>query len=416
MKRACVLALVLVASHAVTAQEHHHSMPEPAVSTWSWTTDANAFFGYNYQQRPGADLYAWESQNWFMLTGSRKIGTGRLVLDGMFSLEPWTIGTLVYIGQPGQRITTGGSPQLFQTGESYLLTTDGVESRIPLFNTQHPHDLFMGLGAMYQIGHGGINYTFRADLVGSPTLGPTVFMHRESAGDNPQVPLTHHFMDSTHSSTGVVAAGITLRDVTLEASAFRGQEPDEHRADLERPALDSYAGRVSWRRGPWQAQVSGGHLHRPEWFEPFDITRVTASVGFNGTVHDRPLAVTMGWGENREFNGYQNIEDGYLLEWNLQATRSSRLYGRAEMAAKQLFGLGLHPLGFSHPHFNETLGALTLGYIHDLPVAGRMRLGIGGDVTLYRMSPFLEQFYAGSHSYHAFLQWRPARTSTPHVH
>ena len=36
-----------------------------------------------------------------------------------------------------------------------------------------------------------------------------------------------------------------------------------------------------------------------------------------------------------------------------------------------------------------------------------VQLGLGGDMTLYRMSPDLDEFYAGSHSYHAFLRWRP---------
>jgi len=35
------------------------------------------------------------------------------------------------------------------------------------------------------------------------------------------------------------------------------------------------------------------------------------------------------------------------------------------------------------------------------------RVGIGGHVTLYRMSADLDEFYAGSHAYHVFLRWRP---------
>ena len=27
---------------------------------------------------------------------------------------------------------------------------------------------------------------------------------------------------------------------------------------------------MGWHRGPWQAQFSGGKLHNPEWFEPYD--------------------------------------------------------------------------------------------------------------------------------------------------
>ena len=96
---------------------------------WTWATDANVFVGYNYQQRLFADFAAIESQNWFMLAGTRKAGPGQLTLTGMLSLEPLTIGRLVYAGDggmervyafspTGERVPFGGSPQLFQTGES----------------------------------------------------------------------------------------------------------------------------------------------------------------------------------------------------------------------------------------------------------------------------------------------------------
>ena len=73
-----------------------------APESWRWTTDANAFFGYNYQHRKFTDFSAWESQNWFMVAGSRSVGAGRLTLEGMLSLEPFTMRAL-------------GSPQLYAT-------------------------------------------------------------------------------------------------------------------------------------------------------------------------------------------------------------------------------------------------------------------------------------------------------------
>src|SRR5207248_3081866 len=53
---------------------------------------------------------------------------------------------------------------------------------------------------------------------------------------------------------------------------------------LDRPALDSWSARAGWRRGYWYAQASGGRLHRPEAFEPFDLTRLTASIEYNGAI------------------------------------------------------------------------------------------------------------------------------------
>jgi hypothetical protein len=398
---AVLTALLGVAAAPASAQqpeqtpaEPHRHADTPAARAWSWTTDANAFFGYNYQQRKYADFSAWESQNWFMLGGNRAVGAGRLTVTGMLSLERFTMKAL-------------GSPQLFQTGESY--------QRIPNVNYQHPHDLLMALGATYRVGGPRVRYAFGADLIGSPTLGPTPFMHRESGRNNPQVPIGHHSLDSTHISTGVIRFGVETGPMSFEASAFRGAEPDENRLNVERPALDSWAIRVGWQRGPWQAQMSGGRLHEPEWFEPYDVTRLTASIGFRGAIASRELAATVAWGQNHQFNGYDNTDDTYLLEWDFRATSATSVYGRAEKSAKQIFGLGFHPQGFTHPHFYSHVSALTLGAVRDLPTAGMGRVGVGGDVTWYPVMSDVLDLYDGSHSFHVFLRWRPARAAV-HVH
>lgn len=397
-------------------------MPAPPPDGhWSWAADANIFAGYNDQQRLFADFSSVESQNWFMLAGTRKVGRGSLTVTGMLSLEPLTIGRLVYAGDggmsrvyafspTGERVPFGGSPQLFQTGESW--------QGVPLVNEQHPHDLIMGLGATYRIAGPRVTYVFGADLVGSPTLGPTPFMHRESARDNPQVPLTHHDMDSTHITPGVLRAGVETGALTFEASVFRGEEPDQddNRYNIEMPRLDSWAARVNWHLGPWQAQFSGGRLHQPEWFEPYDQTRLTASIAFDGAVAARPLAATLAWGHHSEDNGFNDHADGYLLEWDLGATARTGVYGRVEVSAKQILGLGLHPKGFNHQHIYSHIDPFTLGLVRDIGPARWGRLGVGADFTVYRMSPDMAEFFDGSRSFHVFLRWRPLRTSKAHVH
>src|SRR6185503_1849488 len=178
------VTLSLVAASAASAQDdppQHQHEHEPDSGSWTWATDANVFAGYNDQERHFADFSAWESQNWFMASGSRAIGRGRLTIGSMVSLEPFTLHD-------------HGSPQLFQTGESF--------NKAPLLNYQHPHDLVMGLGATYDVTSGAVRYYLGADLVGTPTLGPPPFMHRQSARSNPQVPLTHHYLDATHITTG----------------------------------------------------------------------------------------------------------------------------------------------------------------------------------------------------------------------
>ena len=382
-----------------------------AAQDWSWSADANVFAGFNYQQRKEgtADFTAWESQNWFMLSGIRDDNTGQLTLDLMMSLEPLTVDQLVYIGSPSagwRHVHVGGSPQLFQTGESY--------QQIPLSNVQHPHDLFMELGASYRIIRASSSYIVSAAVVGSPALGPTPFMHRESARDNPQAPLSHHWLDSTHISYGVVTGGIATGDWTVEVSGFRGAEPDENRYNIEAPAIDSISARLGWRHGGWDAQVSAGHLHQPEWFEPYDETRITASVGYEGTLGTRPVAATLAWGQNRDAVVTNGVSDSFLLEWDLRPARRWTTYGRAEVVEKEILGLGYHPAGFQHPHLYSHVDALTLGAVRDFVDGAWGRVGIGGDVTLCHISPDLEPFFGGSHSYHAFLRWRP--TGSGHHH
>ncbi len=365
-------------------------MPAPD-NGWSWAGDANVFFGYNYQQRLYLDETAWESQNWLMGSGTRHLGGGRLELSAMMSLEPFTMHAQ-------------GSPQLFQTGETY----QGVS----LVNYQHPHDLFMELGGTYRwTPPGRTQYFVGAYAVGSPTLGPTAFMHRESARDNPQAPLAHHVMDSTHISYGVVRGGVDVGAFTLEASAFRGAEPDEDRVGLEAPALDSWAARVQWNRGPWHAQFSGGHMHEPEFVEPWDVTRITASLSFDGEVKARPLHVTLAYGADHEFNGYNGNHDGYLGEWDTRLSRWATLYGRAEWVDKEPFSHRRDPPGLQHPHYYFKVGALTMGYVQELMQRRWGRVGIGADATVYHMPALYQLFWDGSHSYHVFLRWRPAMPS-----
>ncbi|MCH3755866.1 hypothetical protein LZC13_09605, partial [Campylobacter coli] len=89
--------------------------------------------------------------------------------------------------------------------------------------------------------------------VGEPALGPSAFMHRASARYLPMAPITHHWFDSTHITYGVVTAGYAGPRLQIEASAFRGREPDEHRWDIETPRLDSWSVRGTWTPSPFWA-------------------------------------------------------------------------------------------------------------------------------------------------------------------
>ena len=197
---------------------------QPTVPTWHWNVDANAFFGFNYQSPQVPRLRCVGIANWLMASGQRSAGTGTLTLSSMLSLEALTLSDL-------------GSPQVFQTGETY--------HQAPLIDYQHPHDLFMGLGADYRRTTDRATLFGAIEVVGSPSIGPPAFMHRPSASENPQAPLSHHHMDSTHVTPGVVRGGVTAGEWRTEASWFRGREPDENRMDLDLGPLDSFATRLT---------------------------------------------------------------------------------------------------------------------------------------------------------------------------
>src|SRR5207237_234557 len=83
----------------------------------------------------------------------------------------------------------------------------------------HGQALWMEAAATYSLNLRPQTSLFvYAGLPGEPALGPTAFMHRLSGMDEPEAPLSHHWLDSTHISFGVVTGGCTWRQLRLEAS------------------------------------------------------------------------------------------------------------------------------------------------------------------------------------------------------
>lgn len=389
-------ALVLTAASS-TAQDaagpSQIAEAEKPPGAWQWSLDASVFFGFNYQKRKFRDFSAWESQNWLMATAERPFAAGSVRLSAMLSLEPFTLQDI-------------GSPQVFQTGETF--------HRAPLIDYQHPHDLIMGLGAGYRGTHGRVVVLGGIDAVGSPTLGPPPFMHRPSARENPQAPLSHHYLDSSHITPGVVRGGIEASRWRVEASWFRGREPDENRTDLDLGALDSFAARVSWTGGSWSAQASAGYLKEPEAVTPYDAKKVTASVAYTSGGEERSVAWMAGFGQKREIHG--NLE-AYLFEASLRATSSDAFYARVESVAKDILDAGFHPRGVFHRHRQSQVGALTAGYVRDLLRTRAGSFGAGADVTVYAVPANLKESYGSPASFHVFVRYRPQERATPiHIH
>lgn len=158
-----------------------------------------------------------------MLMGvaQRPIGNGMLQLRGSLSPDP--------------PMGKSGYPLLLASGE----TADGVEH---LIDRQHPHDFFMELSASVSqdIGRGSSLFLY-GGLPGEPAFGPPAFMHRGAAMQSPQAPISHHWLDSTHISFGVLTGGVVLGPGKLELSRFNGREPDQYRWNIETGPLDSTA-------------------------------------------------------------------------------------------------------------------------------------------------------------------------------
>jgi hypothetical protein len=390
---AAACAAALLAPGDGLAQE---TAPRPVPpAQWTLATDANVFFGFNYQRRKFRDFSEWESQNWVAGTLERRAPGGTLRIHSMWSLEALTLRDV-------------GSPQVFQTGETFR--------GAPLVDYQHPHDLVMGLGAEYRRATRVGTLIGAADLVGPPALGPAPFMHRPSARDNPQAPLSHHYLDSTHITPGVIGGGLEAGAWRADASWFRGREPDENRLDIDLGALDSTAARLSWTRGGWAAQVSGALLTQPERVTPADAKQLTASLAYAGGDDRRGIAWLAAFGQRREIHG--NLE-AYLFEAHVRAGSRTTVYTRVESAAKSILDVGFHPVGIFHRHRQSQVSALTAGYVRDAFQSRAGAVGLGADVTGYLVPANLKNSYGSPLSFHLFLRYRapaPARGQESHVH
>lgn len=299
------------------------------------------------------------SDNMGMGMAQRSLGPGTLGLRAMLSLEPATIGK-------------EGYPLLLQTGET-------ANGQTPLIDRQHPHDLFMELAGSYSIASGNRSLFVYGGLPGEPALGPPAFMHRFSGVSIPVAPLTHHWLDSSHITFGVLTAGVVVDRVKVEASVFRGREPDQDRWNIEAPKLDSHSFRLSVNPSDsWALQVSYGRLHSPEQLEPdIDQDRTTASAMYDGTFGDRGRwEGTVAWGHNRNRPGHDL--DAFTGEAAASFGERHTVFARAERVEKdELF---LEPDPRAGQIF--TVGELTAGYRNDFWRHGHIIVGLGAAGTL----------------------------------
>lgn len=285
---------------------------------------------------------------------------------------------------PDPLMGKSGYPLLLAAGE----TADGLT---PLVDRQHPHELVMELSAAYSRPLSAKDSVFvYAGLPGEPAFGPPAFVHRLSAMDSPEAPITHHWLDSTHITFGVLTAGWVRGDWKIEASRFKGREPDQHRYDIEAPKLDSSAMRLSWNPGPrWSLQASWADLHSPEALEPTqDERRWSASA-----IYTRPIGAngfwtaTAAWGRKDRSDGV--VSDGLALETALKPNDRWTFFARAER--QETDELDAHA---DEAHGDlEVVAKASVGAIRDWRVSEHAKLGVGGLASLNFIPEALKHAY-----------------------
>ncbi len=338
-----------------------------------WTTMAHATFNLVADSQSGrrGDDKTFVSGMLMGMARRTLAGGGTLQLRGMLSPDPLM----------GAR----GYPLLLASGE----TADGAT---PLVDRQHPHDLFMELSASYsQPLSDKLSLFVYAGLPGEPAFGPPAFMHRQSIMDSPEAPISHHWLDSTHITFGVITAGVVYENVKLEASRFHGREPDQHRYDIETGALDSTAVRLSWNPGPnWSLQASWAQVKDAEQLEPgADIRRWSASAIYTVPFgHGGWWSTTLAWG--RRSAGHEDL-DAYVLESALRPNEDWTVFVRAERTRNdELTSVG------GHHGSAYTVAKASLGAIRDWKLADHLKLGLGGLYSINVTPDALDRLYGGS--------------------
>ena len=339
-----------------------------------WTTMVHGYatLVYDDQGGPRGDMKTFV-ESMLMGMAQRDLMGGTLTLRGMVSADP-------FMGKSGY-------PLLLQTGE----TADGVTA---LVDRQHPHDAVMELVGAYSRPIAKDTSAFLyVGWPGEPALGPATFMHRFSGMANPEAPLTHHWLDSTHITFGVVTAGIVHGPFKLEGSRFTGREPNQHRWDFDHPRFDSWSARLSF--APTRdlvMQVSYGDLHSPEQLTP-DVNqrRTTASATYNRAYTRGDWQTSFAWG--RDVNGPGRTLDAFLLDSAASLDRHT-VFGRVENADKdELFDdEEANPL--SGRSFN--VSKFSLGYFYTVPVPRWAAADFGGLVSAYDLPSALTPAYGAS--------------------
>jgi hypothetical protein len=343
---------------------------------WMYILHYNFFLRYNNQdftnkgERGGSEV---DAPDWLMFMGQRTVGKNGLFHFSIMSSLDAPLGG------------NDGYPLLFQSGEAYK-----GES---IVDRQHPHDLFSELAVSYSHALSEKADVFvYAGYPGEPAIGPVAFMHRPSALDNPDAPITHHWVDATHITFGVATIGVRYGQFKIEGSSFTGREPDENRYDFDKPRFDSWSGRLSFNPTEnWALQVSHGFIKSPELLHPDeDVNRTTASAIYSRSISaNSTFNATVLWGMNKvkEHDG----ENAVLAEGEWRKNKLA-IHTRYEWVQKGIEELSLDENVYGHDAVFP-VNAFTIGFNYDMLKLGGSRLAAGGQWTLYHADERLNTLY-----------------------
>jgi hypothetical protein len=341
------------------------------VMSGDWTLMAHGVLNlvYGHQSGPrGNDKFF--ASGMLMGMARRPLGNGTLQFRAMISPDP-------IMGKSGY-------PLLLASGE----TANGVDR---LVDRQHPHDFLMELStsASQNVGPRSSIFLY-AGLPGEPAFGPPAFMHREAILDSPEAPISHHWLDSTHITFGLLTAGLVLDRAKIEVSRFNAREPDQHRWNIETGPLDSTSIRMSWNPSrELSLQGSWGHFEDPEQLEPgVDQKRWSASALYAREIAAGwKLAGTLAWG--RKTIGHHK-DDAYVAEASLKHADWT-VFGRGEVTENRELVEDPEEHG---PAFR--VGKVSLGAVRDFRIVEHLSLGVGGLFAVNFVPDEIAPLYGGN--------------------
>jgi hypothetical protein len=354
---------VLLALLLLSTQHHHDAM----TSSWRAEWHGTAFVQYlhTFETR---GTYQFGSVNRVMAEAGGPAAGGDVRFEFMGSIEPLTL-------------TERGAPQLLQGA---FHTSDGTT----ITDRAHPSPWIMALAASYERALSkAVAVSLYGAAIGEPALGPPVYLHRASAEANSVVPLGHHLQDDTHSSYGVITAGLRWQTLHLEASAFNERQPEgsDHVFYYKGARLDAYATRATVAVGAWSLfgtygylpEMTGGHAHGAQH-------RIGA-----GAIRTSPTwQMSFVYGANDPIGG-AGPRRSLLAEAQRHWRGGDVFFTRAEFVQRTAEELEL----VGSINTVQDVGALQLGYGREVMSRGRVSVRVAAHGTVHVVTPQLEPFY-----------------------